>query len=312
MAEREPNRYSRRDFLRYAREGAKIAGASYALTYVGFEGVKALPFQSEVTFSGRQQARLLQESMNQGERQATIVLGGLTVKDASEITNPLTPTLERLDIGPIGNGIYAENATDPDSFVAEMKKLQDNFGINTFSFYGHSIGPHMAGQVIEAGEGVLAPYKLKYVFGDSTPPESGYGHSPAAENFISDIYPAGNDPLLTMALNGLSYNGEVFHAGTARPPLLQSQIAASRDGSNLAIVASKLHEDNGKFVYLRAEDPTKDAVVDIVRSQPRLEEIFGDRMQTLLVGGPLQKHANPQENIAGYSQALSQVKPIER
>ncbi len=312
MSERESFKgpdMNRRGFLRSLRDGAAVA---YVGTYVGFEGVKAIPFKSELEFTGRQQASLLQESMKKGERQATIVLGGLTVKDASEITDPLTPTLERLDIGPIGNGIYAENSTDPASFVAEMKKLQDTFGINTFSFYGHSIGPHIVGQVIESGKGILSPYKVKYVFGDSTPPESGYGHNPRAEQFLSEIYPLGNDPLLTMGLNALSYNGDVFHAGTARPPLIYSQVEASKDSSNLEIVASKLREDGGKFIYLRTEDPSRDQVVDISRSQPRLEGIFGNTIQTLLIGGELQKHANPQENIEGYSRTLAQLKPIER
>ncbi|MBA3724298.1 MAG: hypothetical protein H0W89_05440 [Candidatus Levybacteria bacterium] len=188
MSERESSgsrKYDRRGFGRILRTGAEYAAASYALTYVGFEAVDAMPYRSEITFSPRQHVRLLQESMKDGERQATFVLGGLTVQDASPITEPLTPVLEKLAVGPIGNGIYAPNDPNPRSIALQMDELQRQYGINTFSVYGHSIGPHILGQVIQEGERMdLRPWRLKNVWGDCTPPKSGYGYNPGVERFL--------------------------------------------------------------------------------------------------------------------------------
>ena len=304
---------NRRGFGRVVRTTAEYAAGSYLLTLTGMEVLKALPLHSEVRFSPRQQVHLLQESMNaSGNRKAILTCGGLTVADPVEISTALTPALEKLDVGAIGDVVYAQNGTDPKSTVQQMRLMQDRFGIDTFSFNGHSIGLHMVGEIITASEGVLRPWKLNTAIGDCLPPKAGSGYSPGIEKFLSYHWPVSNDPLLTLGITAQSYDGNAFYPGTALPPLFGSQIYASRDGSNLEVVAKKLKEDGGTFHWLTPKDPTKDRIVNAIASEPQLREIFGSNMQKHEIEGPFPGHANPQKNKVGYEAALAQIKPIER
>lgn len=301
MVEDGPKDPSRRRFM---QAGGALLG-SYVVANAGFEALCLMPFSSEIVFDPAQQEKLLKESQKpEGPKQACLILGGLTVKDGKALADPLTPMLEALDVGPVGYIKYAENGIDAESIAAQMEEMQHRYGIEEFTIYAHSVGMHAFGKIIEAGRD-KKPYRIKKVFGDCTPPRSGYGYSPFFEKALSYHYME-SEPLFPMIVNAMAYDGNPIKKGTALPPLFWDQSRTAKDERYLYSVIDKLLDDEGMFVLLRPERPDADPIVDSDRSETRLKALLGLSMRTLYVAGIHQGHGNPGENRQGYAQALMQ------
>lgn len=303
MVEGVPKDPSRRRFMQAS--GALLG--SYVVANAGFETLSLMPFSSEIVFDPAQQEKLIKESQKaEVPKQACLILGGLTVKDGKVLAKPLTPMLEALDAGPVGYVKYAENGIDAESIAAQIEEMQTRYGIEEFTIYAHSIGMHAFGKVIEAGQG-KKPYRLKKVFGDCTPPRSGYGYSPFLEKALSYHYME-SEPLFPMAANAMAYDGNPFEPGTALPPLFWDQVRSAKDETYLYVVIDKLFADDGTLVLLRPENAKADTIVDSERSETRLKALLGFSMRTRYVGGIHQGHRNPGANREGYAVALLEEK----
>lgn len=298
--------YSRRELGGLVLDASKALGLSAVLSYgAALEANEALdmfPTSSEFRFADDQRRLLEAQHLTPGPKSVSLVFGGLNVKNAELLTHSITPELQKF--GPVGALNEGANDPNPASIVNEMKKLQDEYGIDEFTFWGNSIGTHIIGEVVDLADrtNALNPYRINRVFADCTPPGPGYGRNPEQEIWLNNQQ-FQHEPLLPL-LSSLAIHGTPVHPNTGGANLFWEQAETAQDQRFMFALNKRMEQDGAKLVYFGPEDLTADPIVDTERSILRMQQIFGDKMSVRWITGPNQNHATAEDFPEPYLQGI--------
>lgn len=244
-----------------------------------------------------------------------LVFGGATVRKADGLISPVADELSVF--GPVGYVEYAHNDFDINGITDRIEEQQKKYpNLQSVSVYGHSLGTHVAGRVLDELEKRGNKTPLKYLFMDCTPPDISYTDQPAFLNsFATFLTMIDGSSIMTAASNTMVY-GDPFQERSAPPRLSKEEARVMQKGWEImSSLAKRAAKDQSKVAFLTPENPINDDVTDAIRSRQALQ-VFFPQMDTFYLeteidpetGKEKPLHASPDYHTPIYKQTLAEIR----